>query len=83
MISQKSVVKKLRLLGYAFKGRCKSDRNEKWRKAGSTHFVFLPRQDWLAELWVRTTLRQCGASQEEIDALVAGQADKAPPPRRD
>lgn len=73
MISQKSVIKKLRELGYAFKGRCKSDRNEKWRKAGSTHFVFLPRQDQLAELWVRNTLRQCGATPEEIDQLIAGQ----------
>lgn len=76
MISQKSVVRKLRELGYTFKGRCQSERNEKWRKAGSTHFVFLPRQDWLSELWVRSTLRQCGATPAEIEAFLADETGK-------
>ena len=77
MISQKQFVKKLRELGYSFKGRTKSERNEKYRKSGSTHFVMLPRQDLLSELWVRSTLKMCGVSPAEIELFINGGKEDA------
>ncbi len=75
MISQKRFVKKLRELGYAFKGRTKSERSDMYRKKGGTHYVMLPRQDNLSDLWVRATLHTCGVTAEDIEAFMLGGDD--------
>jgi hypothetical protein len=71
MISQPRFVSKLRALGYRFKSRTKSLRNDLYRKAGGSHCVFLPRTDFLLESYVRSTLAQCGLSQKEVDQFIS------------
>ena len=78
MTSRESFVKQIRKLGYTFKTRCKSERNEMWRKKGSTHCIFVPRSDALSDIYVKTTLRDCGMSPRQIEALMKGDDSSDP-----
>ena len=69
MISKRHFVKKLQELGYQFKEQLHYQ--ERFRKKGGTHIIHVPRKDVLDEAYVRSTLKQAGASQKEIDAFVA------------
>lgn len=65
-VSREHLINKLRELGYKFKRDC-------WRvsmyKRG-THRVEVRKRDFLDEDAVRSMLRQCGQSPEEIDAFI-------------
>jgi hypothetical protein len=71
VISKKLFVKKLRELGYSFKNRTKSEKNEMYRKVGGTHHVFVPRTDKLSEIYVMGTLRQCGMTEDDVESFMA------------
>lgn len=68
MIPRQQFINKLRELGYTHKGQTK--RVTMWRKQGGVHFAFVPRKNMLSEELVTSTLRQCGESEEQIEAFV-------------
>lgn len=76
MISKRHFVNKLKELGYQFKEQLHYQ--ERYRKKGGTHIVHVQRKDVLDEAYVRSVLRQTGASTKEIDAFVA-EARLCPP----
>jgi hypothetical protein len=68
VISKRHFVNKLRELGYSFKEQKK--RAELWRKPGTTSMVWLPRNKELSEVYVVSTLLQCGLSPTEIEEFI-------------
>ena len=58
----------LRNSGYKFHRRCKSDRNEIYKKG--THLVHLPLVDVLSEVYVKSTLAQMKVSVAEADYVL-------------
>ena len=69
MVSRQSFVNKIRELNYRYKNQQK--RTQLWRHAGSTHRIFVPLSDNLADEYVRSQLRQTGLlSTEEIEKFV-------------
>lgn len=71
MISREHFLAKLRELGYVYKSRTKSLKNDLYRKKGGTHCVMLPRQDLLSEMYIRSTLQQCGQNKAQIEIFIA------------
>ena len=68
MISKRHFVNKLKELGYQFKEQLHYQ--ERFRKKGGTHIIHVPRKDILDEAYVRSVLKQAGASSKEIDAFL-------------
>ena len=71
MVERTEFIRELRRLGYSYKETKK--RVDLWRKKGDTHKVLLPRRDLLTISYVRTTLKQIGCSDEEIEAFIKGE----------
>lgn len=59
-------INKLRELGYTYRGETQN--TQKWRKG--SHHVYLPKNAVLADAWVKSTLRQCNETEEEIDTFI-------------
>lgn len=68
-IKSEALIGKLRELGYTFQEQKK--RVALWRKRGGSHFVAVPRSNWLAQGYVESTLRQCGVPEAEIIRFVS------------
>jgi len=68
VISKRHFINKLRQLGYGFKEKKK--RAELWRKIGGIHCVWLPTTKELSEVYVRSTLNQCGLSKTDIEEFI-------------
>ncbi len=68
MIRRQTYINKLRDLGYTYKTHRK--RTQLWRKVGGTHFIPVPKCDLLELDFVRSTLRQAGASKDEIESFI-------------
>jgi hypothetical protein len=69
MVRRESYINKLRELNYTFKSQQK--RTHLWRKIGGTHCIFMPMKDLLDEDFVRSSLRQAGCQETEIEAFLA------------
>jgi hypothetical protein len=68
VISKKRFVSKLREIGYEFKEQLHFQ--ERFRKAGGTHVIHVPRRGTLTEEYVCSTLKQAGQSKSEIDKFL-------------
>ncbi len=68
MVRRESFVNKIRELNYTFKSQQK--RTYLWRKIGGTHYISVPKADWLEDHFVRSALRQAGESEERIEAFM-------------
>ena len=69
MISKQHFINKIRELGYTFKRQ--ADRVDLWRKKGGTHYISVPRSDYLEDEFVSSSLRQAGCPRDEILAFIA------------
>ena len=69
MVRRESFINKIRTLNYTFKAQQK--RTYLWRKAGGTHYIPVPKADWLEDEFVATALRQAGVSDNEIQSFIA------------
>jgi phage gp36-like protein len=58
----------LRELGYEFKEMLHFQ--ERYRKAGGTHIIHVPRKNALDEEYVRSTLAQAGQSKPQIEEFI-------------
>lgn len=58
-------INKIRELGYRYKTQAK--RVSIWKKGGDPHRVMLPTWEELPDDWCRSTLLQCGCTEEEIE----------------
>ncbi|SPF56944.1 hypothetical protein SBA4_990010 [Candidatus Sulfopaludibacter sp. SbA4] len=67
MVRTNTLINKIRDLGYTFKSQ--RSRVMIWRKG--TDFVSIPRRDLVEDGFVRSTLRQAGCSEAEIEAFIA------------
>lgn len=68
MIRLEQFTKKLRELGYKYKDQ--TLRVQIYRKGGSTHRVTVARKDHLDDGYVRSTLKQCGCKEAEIETFI-------------
>jgi len=69
MIHRDTYINKIRKMGYTYKTQQK--RTDLWRKIGGIHFISVPRCDLLELDFVRSTLRQAGATTREIESFIA------------
>lgn len=67
MIQREKFINKLRELGYKFTKETK--RIHLWKQPGTTHRVSMPKTKLLSQAYIKTTLRQCGCDDEEIEAF--------------
>ena len=68
MIRRETFCNKLNDLKYRYKRE--TDRVLLYKKPGNPTFVTVPRRDLLDEDYVRTTLRLCGCSLDEIEQFI-------------
>lgn len=68
MIRRETFYNKLGELGYRFKRQ--TDRVLLYKKPNNPTFVTVPRRDLIDEDYVRTTLRVCGCSLDEIERFI-------------
>ena len=71
MISRKHFVNKIRELGYEFKEQLHFQ--ERYRKAGGTHIIHVPRKSKLDEVFVRNILRQAGLKPSEVEDYITAE----------
>ncbi len=68
MISKRHFVKKLQHLGYEFKEQLHFQ--DRYRLAGRTHVIHVPRKNLLEEDYVCSTLKQAGQTKDEIEQFL-------------
>ena len=66
MVRRQTYINKIRELGYTFKHERK--RIFLWRKG--MHFIYVPKSELLEEDFVKSTLRQAGLTDEDIQAFI-------------
>ena len=69
MVRRSTFINNIRELGYEYKTLQK--RTLLYRKTGGTHFISVPRTEWLEDEYVRSVLRQAGISEPEIQSFLA------------
>jgi hypothetical protein len=69
MVRRESFINKIRELNYTYKSTQK--RTFLWRKVGGTHYISVPMADLLVDEFVRSSLRQAGVADEEIQRFLS------------
>ncbi len=69
MIPRQHFLNKIRDLNYSYKKRAK--RVDLYKKQGATHRIFLPQVKQLEDEFVKSSLKQAGCGEEEINAFIA------------
>jgi hypothetical protein len=70
MIQRQLFVEKLRELGFKFLDA--KDKVEIYKRSGDIRYATVRRRDLISEAEVRSTLRQAGQTEQQIDAWFAG-----------
>ncbi len=68
MVSRNQFINKISELGYSYKTETK--RSQLFRKAGTTHYVWVPKSSQVEDGLVRNALRQAGCDDGEIDGFM-------------
>lgn len=69
LIPRDRFINKVRELDYKYKRS--GDKVDLWKKKGNTHTVGVRRNQMLDERYVRSTLRQCGCDDDDIEKFVS------------
>lgn len=69
MVRRETFINKIRDLGYTYKGQQK--RTYLWRKVGGSHRMSIPMAELLEDEYVRSSLRQAGVAEEDINHFVS------------
>lgn len=69
MIRRRLFVEKLRSMGFQFLAQ--KDKIEIYKRPGDIRYANVRRKDFIAEVEVRSILRQAGQTQQQIDAWIA------------
>ena len=70
----------LRLLGYSF--AIQSPRIDKYRRPNPLHYIDVPRKDMIPLDHVRSSLRQGGCNEEEIERFIGETATRNAPKKK-
>jgi parvulin-like peptidyl-prolyl isomerase len=70
MIRKQLFVEKLRELGFKFLSQ--KDKIEIYKRSGDIRYASVRRRDLISEAEVRSTLRQAGQTEQQINAWIAG-----------
>lgn len=66
MLKVDRFTKKLREMGYEYRAENRTTRT--WKHG--QHRVYVPKKAMLSEKWVSATLRQCGATEQEVGDFI-------------
>ncbi len=68
MPKREQFTNKLKSLGYTYRGE--TENTTRWRRGDSGHTVYVRKNASLSDEWCKSTLRQCGVTEDEIMAFL-------------